>query len=59
MHGKCVRLRIRPQTDYQDLGESQRGLATAQESAIIGAEALCGVDRRRESFVMFEHAIGS
>lgn len=50
--------RIRPQVCYQDLGESQRGLVTAQESAIIGAEALCGVDRRRESVVMFEHAIG-
>lgn len=50
--------KFRPQVCYQDLGESQRGLATAQESAIIGAEALCGVDRRRESVVMFEHAIG-
>ena len=57
--GITVALTLRAQEAYQDLGESHKGLVTTQESAIIGAEALCGVDRRRKDVVVFEHAIGS
>lgn len=45
--------------EYQDLGESHKGLATIQESAIIGDKASCGVDSREDDVVVFEHAIGS
>jgi hypothetical protein len=57
IHGNTTASTFYAPEAYQDLKKSRKGLVLTQQSALIGDEASCGVDRRRLNVVVFEHAI--